>query len=113
MWRRSASERGLLKVTRELGSGSPEDALQRAAATVVDWSEGTRLGQCLQAFCARWGQPGLARGAVVVIMSDGWDRGDPALLAEQMARLRRLTHRIIWVNPCKGSAEYEPLALGM
>ncbi len=103
----------LTQVTRELGSGSPEDALRRAAATVVDWSGGTRLGQCLQAFCDRWGQPGLARGAVVVIMSDGWDRGDPAVLAEQMARLRRLAHRIIWVNPCKGSPEYEPLALGM
>jgi len=103
----------LSRVTKELSRGGPEEALARAAAAVEDWSGGTRLGQCLKAFCDRWGQRGLAHGAIVVIMSDGWDRGDPALLAEQMARLRRLCHRLIWANPCKGDPRYEPLALGM
>lgn len=103
----------LTRVTRELSNGGPEEALARAAAAVVDWSGGTRLGQCLKTFSDRWGQRGLARGAIVVIMSDGWDRGDPTLLAEQMARLRRLAHRLTWVNPCKGSPSYEPLTLGM
>ncbi len=103
----------LTRVTKELSAGGPREALARAATAVVDWSGGTRLGQCLKAFCDRWGQRGLARGAVVVIMSDGWDRGEAALLAEQMARLRRLAHRLIWVNPCKGAPDYEPLTLGM
>jgi hypothetical protein len=103
----------LTRVTRELASGGPEEALASAAATIVDWSGGTRLGECLKAFCDRWGQRGLARGAIVVIMSDGWDRGDPAFLAEQMARLRRLAHRLVWINPCKGSPGYEPVTLGM
>lgn len=103
----------LTRVTRELSSGGPEETFGRAAAAVVDWSGGTRLGQCLKEFCDRWGQRGFARGAVVVIISDGWDRGDPALLAEQMARLRRLAYRLIWVNPCKGAPDYEPLTLGM
>ena len=103
----------LTRVTRELASGGPEEALASAAAAIVDWSGGTRLGECLKAFCDRWGQRGLARGAIVVIMSDGWDRGDSAFLAEQMARLRRLAHRLVWVNPCKGSPGYEPVTLGM
>lgn len=103
----------LTRVTRELASGGAEEALASAAAAIVDWSGGTRLGECLKSFCDRWGQRGLARGAIIVIMSDGWDRGDPAFLAEQMARLRRLAHRLVWVNPCKGSPGYEPVTLGM
>lgn len=103
----------LTRVSKELASGGAEEALARAAAAVADWSGGTRLGECLKAFCDRWGQWGIARGAIVVIMSDGWDRGDPQLLAEQMARLRRLSQRLIWVNPNKGSPGYEPLTLGM
>ena len=74
---------------------------------------GTRLADSLRAFLERWGQRGTARGAVVVIFSDGWERGDPALLAAQVERLRRLAHRVVWVNPHRGKAGYAPLAAGM
>ncbi|HSV39072.1 MAG TPA: VWA domain-containing protein, partial [Nocardioidaceae bacterium] len=80
---------------------------------VPDWSGGTRLGETLKAFLDRWGQRGLARGAVVVVFSDGWERGDAASLATQMQRLRRLAHRVVWVNPHKGAAGYQPVQLGM
>jgi len=103
----------LTRVSKELSFGGVEEALRRAAAAVVDWSGGTRLGDCLKTFCDRWGQWGIARGAIVIIMSDGWDTGDTRLLAEQMARLKRLSQRLIWVNPNKGSPGYEPLTLGM
>lgn len=103
----------LTRVSKELSFGGAEEALARAAAAVVDWSGGTRLGECLKDFCDRWGQWGIARGAVVIVMSDGWDRGDPLLLGEQLARLRRLSQRLIWVNPNKGAPGYEPLTLGM
>jgi hypothetical protein len=84
-----------------------------AAERVVDWSGGTRLGDGLRAFNDEWGVRGMARGATVVILSDGWDRGDPDALAEQMARLQRVAHKIIWVNPLKASPGYAPLAQGM
>jgi uncharacterized protein with von Willebrand factor type A (vWA) domain len=80
---------------------------------VTDWSGGTRLGEGLRVFNDGWGVPGMARGAVVVIVSDGWDRGDTDLLATEMARLARVTHRIVWVNPLKASPGYAPLAQGM
>ena len=80
---------------------------------VADWSGGTRLGECLREFNDQWGVRGMARGAVVVIVSDGWDRGAPDVLAEQMARLGRVAHRIVWVNPLKASPGYAPLAAGM
>ena len=89
----------LTRLTRQLSTGDPTHSLVRAAAAVPDWSGGTRLGDGLAAFLDEWGQRGTARGATVVILSDGWDRGTPDLLAGQMARLRRLAHRIIWVNP--------------
>jgi len=97
----------------ELTTRDPDAALARAAAAVPDWSGGTRLGDALRRFNDEWGVRGLARGAVVVILSDGWDRGDPEELAEQMARLGRVAHRIVWVNPLKASPGYEPLARGM
>ena len=103
----------LTRVTRELSSRDPDRALQRASERVVDWSGGTRLGECLMRFNDEWGVRGMGRGAIVVILSDGWDRGDPELLAEQMARLHRITHRIIWVNPLKVTPGYAPLARGM
>lgn len=103
----------LSRVTRELTWHDPDGALAAAAAAVADWSGGTRLGDDLQAFNDRWGTAGTARGADVVILSDGWDRGDPELLATEMARLHRAAHRIIWVNPLKGAPGYEPLARGM
>ena len=88
-------------------------ALVAAGETVPDWSGGTRLGEGLKVFLDRWGQRGLVRGAVVVIFSDGWERGDAGLLGEQMARLHRLAHRVVWVNPHKGSTGYQPVQLGM
>ena len=80
---------------------------------MTDWSGGTRLGEGLRAFNDRWGVRGMARGAIVVVLSDGWDRGDPEVLAEQMARLQRVAHRVVWVNPLKVTPGYAPLARGM
>lgn len=103
----------LTRLTRSLSSRDPDAALAAAAAEVPDWSGGTRLGAALGAFIEQWGQRGAARGATVVVLSDGWDRGEPEVLAEQMARLRRLAHRIVWVNPLRATPGYEPLARGM
>jgi len=103
----------LSRLTRPLASRDPDAALAAASRAVPDWSGGTRLGDGLRAFNEEWGVRGMARGAVVVILSDGWDRGDPAVLAEQMARLHRVAHRVVWVNPLKASPGYAPLARGM
>ena len=103
----------LTRLTRELSSRDPDRALRSASAAVPDWSGGTRLGSGLRTFNDEWGCRGMARGAVVVILSDGWDRGDPAEMAEQMQRLRRVAHRVVWVNPLKASPGYAPLARGM
>ena len=99
----------LTHVTRALRHRDPDRALVAAGEVVPDWSGGTRLGETLRVFLDRWGQRGMARGAVVVVFSDGWERGDAALLGEQMARLRRIAHRVVWVNPHRGKAGYEPL----
>jgi uncharacterized protein with von Willebrand factor type A (vWA) domain len=103
----------LTHVTRALRIRDPERALIAAGETVPDWAGGTRLGENLKAFLDRWGQRGMARGAVVVVFSDGWERGDPTLLADQMARLRRMAHRVVWVNPHRGKAGYQPLQGGV
>ena len=103
----------LTRITRELNNRDPDIALQRASRSATDWSGGTRLGECLAQFNDRWGTRGLARGADVVVLSDGWDRGDPELLGEQMERLSRVAHRILWVNPLKVTPGYAPLARGM
>ena len=103
----------LTRLTRELGGRDPDSALRRAGERVEDWSGGTRLGECLRTFNDEWGTRGTARGAIVVVLSDGWDRGDPALLAEQMERLQRVVHSLIWVNPLKVTPGYAPLARGM
>ena len=87
--------------------------MAQAGQAVDDWSGGTRLGVGLRRFNDEWGVRGMARGAVVVILSDGWDRGDPVELSEQMARLHRVAHRVVWVNPLKATPEYAPLARGM
>jgi uncharacterized protein with von Willebrand factor type A (vWA) domain len=103
----------LTHLTRAMRLRDSERALVAAGETVPDWSGGTRLGETLRFFLDRWGQRGMARGAVVVVFSDGWERGDPALLAEQMARLHRVAHRVVWVNPHRGKAGYEPVQQGV
>jgi len=103
----------LTRVTRAMRLRDPELALRTAGETVPDWSGGTRLGEVLRAFVDRWGQRGLARGAVVVIASDGWERGDPVLLGEQVQRLHRLAHRVFWSNPHRGKEGYAPVQGGI
>jgi uncharacterized protein with von Willebrand factor type A (vWA) domain len=103
----------LTRLTRQLRIRNPNVALQRAAASAPDWAGGTRLGDALKAFNDGWGRRGLARGAVVLIVSDGWDSGDPGVVAEQMARLSRLAHHVVWVNPRKQSQSYQPLVGAM
>jgi uncharacterized protein with von Willebrand factor type A (vWA) domain len=103
----------LTRVTKELNSRDPDRALRQAGERVQDWSGGTRLGECLRRFNDEWGVRGMARGAIVVVLSDGWDRGDPAVLGEQMCRLQRVTYDLIWVNPLKVTPGYAPLARGM
>ena len=99
----------LTRLTRELSTRDPDAALARAAEAVTDWSGGTRLGDGLRSFNDRWGVPGMARGAIVVVLSDGWDRGQPEVLGEQMARLQRVAHRVVWVNPVTVSYTHLPL----
>ena len=103
----------LTRVTRELSSRDPDAAVHAAANRVVDWAGGTRLGDGLRVFNDEWGIRGMARGAIVVILSDGWDRGEPEALAEQMARLARVAHKVVWVNPLKASPGFAPIARGM
>jgi len=103
----------LTRLTRELSSHDPDAALAKAADAVRDWSGGTRLGEVLRQFNDEWGVRGMARGAVVVILSDGWDRGEADELARQMARLHKVAHRVVWVNPLKVTPGYAPLAKGM
>ena len=103
----------LTRLTRALASRNPERAIQRAAATAPDWSSGTRIGDALKEFNDRHGRRGMARGAVVVILSDGWERGDPTLVGREMARLRRLAHRIVWVNPRVSATGFSPRTGGM
>jgi uncharacterized protein with von Willebrand factor type A (vWA) domain len=103
----------LTHLTRPLAARDPERALVAAGQAVPDWSGGTRLGETLKVFLDRWGQRGMARGAVVVVFSDGWERGDATLLGEQMARLHRIAHRVVWVNPHRGKEGYEPVQRGV
>lgn len=103
----------LTRVTLPLRASDPERALVAAGEQVPDWSGGTRLGETLKVFLERWGARGMARGAVVVVFSDGWERGDAVELGEQMARLQRLAHRVVWVNPHRGKDGYEPVQRGI
>jgi uncharacterized protein with von Willebrand factor type A (vWA) domain len=103
----------LTRVTTPLRLRDPEEALRAAGQAVPDWSGGTRLGESIRAFTVRWGQRGMARGSVVVIASDGWERGDPRLLGAQVARLQRLAHAVVWMNPHRGKAGYQPLQGGI
>jgi len=103
----------LTRLTPDLATRDPEAALARATATVVDWGSGTRIGVSLKEFNDVYGRRALSRGAVVVIVSDGWDRDDPALLTKEMAKIARAAYAVVWVNPLKGNPEYQPLAGGM
>ena len=103
----------LTRVTRAFQATDPDRALARAASAIPDWHSGTRLGTQLKTFLDEWGQRGLARGAIVVIASDGWERGDCSTLAEQMRRLCRFAYHIVWCNPHKSTHGFEPTARGM
>lgn len=103
----------LTHVTRALRHRDADQALLAAGAVMADWSGGTRLGEVLGAFMDRWGRRGMARGAVVVVFSDGWERGDAKVLAEQMRRLASVAHRVVWVNPHRGKAGYAPVQSGI
>jgi uncharacterized protein with von Willebrand factor type A (vWA) domain len=104
----------LTRISRALDHRRPDHALERAAAAVFDWEGGTRIGDCLDTFVRDWGRRGLARGGIVVICSDGLDRGDPEVLAAAMERLARLSHRLVWMNPHKGSnPHFQPSTVGM
>jgi uncharacterized protein with von Willebrand factor type A (vWA) domain len=104
----------LTRITRELDHRRPDEALARAAQTVFDWEGGTRIGASLDDFVRRWGRRGLCRGGIVVICSDGLDRGDPGVLSAAMERLARLSYRVVWLNPHKGTDRaFRPSTLGM
>ncbi len=103
----------LTRITNLLGGGDRDRALTEAAKAVPDWSGGTRIGTSVRSFIETWGRRGLARGAVVAIVSDGWERSDPAPLRDAMEHLHRMAHAVVWVNPLAGDPEYSPLAAGM
>ncbi|ASR35128.1 hypothetical protein BAY61_09185 [Prauserella marina] len=103
----------LTRVSRQLRQRDPERAMLAAGEAVADFAGGTRLGETMRGFLDRWGQRGLARRAIVVVFSDGWERGDATLLGEQTARLRRLAHRVFWVNPHAGREGYAPVQSGI
>jgi uncharacterized protein with von Willebrand factor type A (vWA) domain len=103
----------LTRLTPYLDGRDPERALERAARAVPDWAGGTRIGEALHAFNDLYARRGMTRGAIVTIASDGWERGDVGLLRQEMARLRRRSRAVVWVNPLKGTEGYEPLAAGM
>jgi uncharacterized protein with von Willebrand factor type A (vWA) domain len=112
-WEAFAFGTRLTRMTRALSAPDPDAAFDAAAAEVTDWDGGTRIGESIKRLVDEHGRTEVVRGSVCVILSDGLDVGDPQLLAEQIERLSRLTHRIVWLNPLKGSADYQPLARGM
>jgi uncharacterized protein len=104
----------LTRITRQLERRRADDALERTAKSVFDWEGGTRIGESINAFVRDWGRRGFCRGGIVVICSDGLDRGDPAVLATAMERLSRLCYRVVWMNPHKGNnVDFAPSTLGM
>jgi uncharacterized protein with von Willebrand factor type A (vWA) domain len=103
----------LTRVTRSLRTTNPDRALADVARRVRDWEGGTRIGESLKSLTDLYSQAAALKGAVVVLCSDGLERGDPLLLASQMSRLHRIAHEVVWVNPLKGTTDYEPLARGM
>lgn len=103
----------LTRITRQLRVRSADEALRRVAHTVVDWSGGTRIGESLRELNLRWARRTIRSGAVALLVSDGWERGDPALLEREMARLNRNTHRLVWLDPLASRAGFEPLTQGL
>jgi len=103
----------LTRITRMLQHKDIDEAVQAVGSAVNDWSGGTRIGDAIKAFNFQWGRRVLGRGAVVLLISDGWDRGDPAVLGHEVARLQRTSHRLIWLNPLLGMPDYEPLTRGL
>ena len=103
----------LSRLTPDLATRDPEAAIERCTAAVVDWGTGTRIGASLKQFNDVYGRRALSRGAVVVVVSDGWERDDPDLVGREMAKLARASYAVVWVNPLKGNPEYQPLAGGM
>ena len=103
----------LSRLTPDLATRDPMAALARCTEEIVDWGSGTRIGASLREFNEVWGRRGLSRGAIVVVVSDGWEREDPGLVGREMARLARAAYAVIWVNPLKGNPDYQPLAGGM
>ena len=103
----------LTRVTRLLRDRDRDRALARVAESVTDWAGGTRIGESFHEFNVKWARRSLRTSGVVIVVSDGWDRGDPALVAIEAARLRRNCHRLVWLNPLAGTAGYQPLAAGM
>jgi hypothetical protein len=103
----------LTRVTRLLRDKDRDRALARVADTVNDWAGGTRIGESFRTFNQKWARRSLRSSGVVIVVSDGWDRGDPALVAAETARLRRNCHRLVWLNPLAGTPGYQPLAGGM
>jgi uncharacterized protein with von Willebrand factor type A (vWA) domain len=103
----------LTRVTRLLRDRDRDRALERVSETVTDWAGGTRIGESFREFNRRWARRTLRTSGVVIVVSDGWDRGDPAIVREETARLRRNSHRLIWLNPLASSPGYRPLAAGM
>jgi len=103
----------LTRITRQLRAPRPDDALAAVSRSVPDWSGGTRIGGAVKEFHQRWGRRVLNGGPVVLLISDGWDRGDPAELGDQIARLQRSCHRLVWLNPLIGTADYAPLTRGL
>jgi uncharacterized protein len=103
----------LTRVTREVAARGAADALEAVSRRVQDWGGGTRIGESLRAFNVHWARRVMRHGPIAIVVSDGWDRGDPALLARELARVRRSCRRLIWLNPLLGSSDYEPLTRGM
>ena len=103
----------LTRLTKQLAGRNPNRAIRRATESVEDWSSGTRIGDALKSFNDRYGRRGMARGSVIVILSDGWERGDPEMVAREMERLARLAYRIVWVNPRVSAPGFQPKAGGL
>ena len=103
----------LTRITRELGWRGSHHSLPAILRRVPDWAGGTRIGDALRTFNVHWARRMMSHGPVVLLISDGWDRGEPDRLAREMSRLQRSCHRLIWLNPLLGTADYQPLTRGM